>query len=117
MKISLNLNQNDYSTPEASREKAIDRDVEACKKNDWEAKTRLFQAFMPLLTSLAKKHTQETAMLNRYIEAGKEGLADAAKHFNPASNGKFQLFALNYIEQAMSRVNRPGFFARLFGRS
>jgi DNA-directed RNA polymerase sigma subunit (sigma70/sigma32) len=117
VKISLNLRQNDTSTPEANREKAIERDVEGCKKNDWEAKTRLIQAFMPLLTSLAKKHTQETALLNRYIEAGKEGLTDAAKNFNPNGGTKFQLFALNYIEQAMSRVNRLGFFARLFGRS
>lgn len=117
MKISLNLNQNDYITPEASRERAIERDVEACKKNDWEAKTRLIQAFMPLLTSLAKKRTQETATLNRYIEAGKLGLTNAAHHFNAAAGTKFQLFALDYIEQAMNRVNRPGFFARLFGRS
>lgn len=117
MKISLNLKQNDYTSPEASREKAIERDVEACKKNDWEAKSRLIQAFMPLLTSLAKKRTQETATLNRYIEAGKDGLADATKHYNHASGTKFQLFALNYIEQAMNRVNRPGFFARLFGQS
>lgn len=117
MKISLNLNQNDYSSPEANHEKAIDRDVEACKKNDWEAKTRLIQTFMPLLTSLAKKRTQETAVLNRYIEAGKDGLIDAAKHFNPSASMKFQLFALNYIEQAMNRVNRPGFFAKIFGRA
>ena len=117
MKISLNLNQNDYATPEATREKAIERDVEACKGNDWEAKTRLVHTFMPLLTSLAKKRTQDTAVLNRFIEAGKEGLADAARHYSSSSGKKFQLFALNYIEQAMNRVNRPGFFARIFGRS
>ena len=117
MKISLNLNQNDYASPEANREKRIERDVEGCKRNDWEAKTRLIQTFMPLLTSLAKKRTQETAVLNRYIEAGKIGLTEAAKHFNPSSSTKFQLFAFNYIEQAMNRVNSPGFFARLFGRS
>lgn len=117
MKISLNLNQDEHLTPEATREKAIERDVEACKKNDWEARTRLIQAFMPLLTSLAKKRTQETATMNRYIEAGKLGLGDAARHFNAAPGAKFQIFALNYIEQAMNRVNRPGFFARLFGRS
>jgi DNA-directed RNA polymerase specialized sigma subunit len=117
VKISLNLSQNDYSSPEATREKAIERDVEACNRNDWEAKTRLIQTFMPLLTSLAKKRTQETAILNRYIEAGKEGLTDAAQHFNASSTTKFQIFALNYIEQAMNRVNRPGFFARLFGRT
>jgi len=117
VKISLNLNQNDHTSPEVAREKAIDRDVEGCKKNDWEAKTRLIQTFMPLLLSLAKKRTQETATLNRYIEAGKDGLIDAARHYSPTSGTKFQLFAFNYIEQAMNRVNRPGFFARFFGRS
>jgi len=117
VKISLNLHQNDYATPEANREKSIGRDVEGCKKSDWEAKTRLIQTFMPLLTSLAKKRTQETATLNRYIEAGKIGLTEAAKHFNPSSGQKFQLYAFNYIEQAMNKVNRPGFLTRLFGRS
>ena len=116
MKIALNLKQNDYTTPEANREKAIERDVEACKKNDWEAKTRLIQAFMPLLTSLAKKRTQDTAPMNRLIEAGKEGLTDAARHYTQSSGVKFQLFALNYIEAHMDRLNQPGFFARLFGR-
>jgi len=117
VKIALNLKQNDYTTPEASREKAIERDVESCKKNDWEAKTRLIQIFMPLLTSLAKKRTLETAAMNRLIEAGKEGLTDAAKHYTPSSGIKFQLFALDYIEAEMNRLGRPSFYSRLFGRS
>lgn len=117
MKIALNLRQDDLVSPEAEREKAIDRDVEACRRNDWEAKTRLIQSFMPLLTSLSKRRTDDTATLNRYIEAGKEGLIDAAKHYKPHSaHGKFQVFALTYIESAMTRLDKPGFFARLFGR-
>ena len=117
MKIALNLRQEESGSPEAEREKAIERDVEACRRNDWEAKTRLVQTFMPLLTSLSKKRTQETATLNRYIEAGKEGLINATKHYKAPANGKFQVFALNYIEDQMDRLERPGFFARLFGRS
>lgn len=117
MKIALNLRQNETSNPEAEREKAIERDVEGCRRNDWEAKTRLIQGFMPLLTSLARKRSQETSSINRYIEAGKEGLVTAARHFKPSANVKFQVFALNYIENAMDRIDHPGFFARLFGRS
>ena len=118
MKIALNLRQDDVISPEAEREKFIERDVEACRRNDWEAKTRLIQAFIPLLTSLAKKRTQDTAVLNRYIEAGKEGLVDAARHYKSvAANGKFQVFALSYIEDAMTHLDKPGFFSRLFRRS
>lgn len=116
MKIALNLRQDESNHPEADREKAIVRDVEACKRSDWEAKTRLVQMFMPLMTSLAKKRTQDTAAHNRYIEAGKEGLATATKRFRPGSDGKFQVFALKFIDEAMERADKPGFFARLFGQ-
>lgn len=117
MKIALNLKRNDMDNPEADREKAIDRDAEACRRNDWEAKTRLVHAFMPLLTSLARKRATETADINRFIEAGKDGLVAATKHYKPGTSGKFQVFALNYIDEAMDRLARPSFFARLFGRS
>lgn len=116
MKISLNL-RNETTTPEMEREKAIERDVDACKRNDWEAKTRLIQHFMPLLTSLAKKRTQETVKFNRFIEVGKEGLVEAARHYKHGTPKKFQVFALDYIETNMDRIERPGFFARIFGRS
>ena len=116
VKIALNLKQHENPAPELELEKSIERDVESCKRNDWEAKTRLVQVFMPLLTSLAKKRSLETASINRYIEAGKEGLVNATRHYKP-TNGKFQVFALNYIENQMDRLDRPGFFSRLFGRS
>lgn len=118
MKIALNLNQKDTYIPDGEEhERSIERDQQACKRGDWEAKTRLIQAFMPLMTSLARKRTQDTAALNRYIEGGKEGLMSAVKHFKAGSTTKFEIFALSYIEDAMDRVTRPGFFARLFGRS
>jgi DNA-directed RNA polymerase specialized sigma subunit len=117
VKIALNLKQNDADNPEADREKAIERDADACRRNDWEAKTRLIHTFMPLLTSLAKKRATETADINRYIEAGKDGLVAATRHYKQGASGKFQVFALNYIENEMERLSRPGFFARLFGRS
>ena len=118
MKIALNLNQKDSYVPDGEEhERAIESDQQACRRGDWEAKTRLIQAFMPLMTSLAKKRSQDTAVINRYIEGGKEGLLSAVRHFKPGANAKFEIFALSYIEDAMDRVNRPGFFARLFGRA
>ncbi|MEI6150042.1 MAG: hypothetical protein WCS01_13160 [bacterium] len=117
MKIALNLSQNDTYTPDGEdQEMAITRDVRACKKGDWEAKARLIQAFMPLMTSVAKKRVTETTQVNRYLEAGKEGMMNAVRHYRPTSNAKFQIFALSYIEDAMDRIDRPGWLARLFGR-
>jgi DNA-directed RNA polymerase specialized sigma subunit len=117
VKIALNLNQKDTYVPDGlEHEKAIERDLQGCRRGDWEAKTRLIQAFMPLLTSLARKRSQDTAAINRYIEAGKEGLQTAARHFKAASNTKFEIFALTFIENAMDRTDRPGLLARLFGR-
>ena len=116
MKIALNL-RNESSHPDADREKAIERDADACRKNDWEAKTRLIHLFMPLMMSLAKKRSMDTTTINRYIEAGKDGLVTATRHYKSGADGKFQVFALNYIENAMNRVDHPSLFARLFGRS
>jgi DNA-directed RNA polymerase sigma subunit (sigma70/sigma32) len=118
VKIALNFKQEDAYVPDGvEQEKALERDVLACKRGDWEAKSRLFQTFMPLFTSIAKKRTQDTATINRYIEAGKDGLMNAVRHFKHGSSAKFQIFALVYIETAMDRINRPGLFAWLFKRS
>jgi DNA-directed RNA polymerase specialized sigma subunit len=117
VKIALNLMQNDpYAAPDANRERAIERDIADCKRNDWEAKTRLIQTFMPLMTSLARKRTQDTAEINRYIEAGKEGLLKAARQYRPGTGVKFEIFLLTYLEARMDRVDRPGLWARLLGR-
>jgi DNA-directed RNA polymerase specialized sigma subunit len=117
VKIALNLNQKDSYVPDGlEHEKAIERDVLACRRGDWEAKTRLTQAFLPLLTSLAKKRSQDTAAVNRYIEAGKEGIQAAVRHSKASSGTKFEIFALSFIENAMNRADRPGWLARLFGR-
>ena len=116
MKIALNLKQGDQYNQEQDREQTIERDVMSVKKSDWEAKTRLVQLFMPLLMSMAKKRVHEVAAINRYVEAGKEGLMAGVRHYKPGTGQKFEVFALSYIETAMDRVGRPGFFSRLFGR-
>lgn len=116
VKIALNLRQGDDYNQEQDREKAIERDVGLAKKGDWEAKSRIVHTFMPLLMSLAKKRSHEAAFINRKIETGKDGLMTAIRRYKPAANMKFEVFALTYIENAMDRSDRPGFFARLFGR-
>ena len=114
MKISLNLGQSDAYTSDADMEKALDRDVRACRKGDWEAKSRVVQSLMPLLTSLAKKRSTNITDINRYIECGKEGVLTAARNFKDTSHTKFQIFALRYVEEAMNHMDHPGLLARLF---
>jgi DNA-directed RNA polymerase sigma subunit (sigma70/sigma32) len=113
VKISLNLGQSDIYTSDVDKEKALGRDVLSCRKGDWEAKARVVNAFMPLLTSLAKKRASDSTSINRYIEQGKEGLMNAARHFKESSHTKFQIFAMSYIENAMDRVDHPGLFTRI----
>jgi DNA-directed RNA polymerase specialized sigma subunit len=116
VKIALNLNQDEHYTPDQDREQSIERDVLNVKKSDWEAKARLVQMFMPLLMSMAKKRTHETAIINRHIEVGKEGLMTAVRRYKPGAGQKFEVYALSYIESEMDRVSHPGLFARLFHR-
>jgi DNA-directed RNA polymerase specialized sigma subunit len=117
MKISLNLRTDEGASFSADQEKAIERDVLACKRNDWEAKARLVQRFMPLLTSLARKRASDTPTVNRYIEAGKAGLITGARKFRPGVDGKFPIFAVTYVEAEMDQASKPGLLARLFGRT
>jgi DNA-directed RNA polymerase specialized sigma subunit len=98
--------------------RALDHDIQSCKNGDWEAKARIFKQFMPLLLSLAKKRTSDNATINRYVEAGKNGLLHAANKYKPSVGAdRFQIFALDFIEAAMNKAEPgKGFFARLFGR-
>ena len=115
MKIPLNLMQEDGSFPQAEHERALESDVFACRQGDWEAKARLMQEFMPLMTSLAKRRAKETVLINQYIDAGKSGLTQATHRYRPSSRMKFQIFALGYIEKTMNQVGQPTFFNKLFG--
>jgi len=117
LKIALNMRQGEGDfNQEADREKTLERDIAAAKKGDWEAKTRLGRSFMPLFMSLARKRANETAAINRLIEAGRDGLLNAVRHYKPNTDMKFEVFALAYIENEMDKSDKPGFFARLFGR-
>ena len=119
MKISLKVGAQDtFSSGKQEELRLLDRDIVACSRGDWEAKNRLIKSFMPLFLSLAKKRTQETARINQYVEAGKNGLIAACKKYKASIGAdRFQIFALDFIEKSMNDADRPrGFFARLFGR-
>jgi hypothetical protein len=96
---------------------ASEHDIAAFQKGDWAAGDRLVQTFGSLLTSLAKERSTDPAVINKYIDAGKEGVLLAARKFKLSdSHARFQLFALDFIEECMDKVNKPkGFLARLFG--
>lgn len=118
MKIALNMGNREFHSEKQEQERILEHDIMACKNDDWEAKARLFRAFTPLLTQMAKKRSNDNAMINRYIEAGKNGIVVATKKFKPTIGAdRFQIFAIDFIEEQMNRVDhKGGFFARLFGR-
>jgi DNA-directed RNA polymerase specialized sigma subunit len=118
MKIALNMGQSVQPTSKDASDRALERDILAAKKGDWNAKHNLARTFTPLLTSLAEKRTNDVSNLNAYIDAGKQGLFKAAGKYKPSIGpDKFRIFALDFIETAMARVDRGGgFWSRLFGR-
>ena len=116
MKIPLKLSLNEQQSAAAAAAQSILRDVRAIKGGDWNAKNSLVRAFQPLLLSLSEKRAhQDAAKNNRYLDADKEGLFKAARKYREKSHGNnFQLFALDFIESAMDRVDKKGgFISRL----
>jgi len=117
MKIPLNMGQNGVVSDRITQNKILERDILNTKKGDWTAKANLAKTFSHLLRSLAEKRSNDPTQINTLIEAGKEGLFKAAAKFNVKTGAdRFHIFALDFVEKAMDKKLRPGFFARLFGR-
>ncbi|MBN1557511.1 MAG: hypothetical protein JW951_05125 [Lentisphaerae bacterium] len=118
MKIPLNLQNNGSPSSREAQTKVLERDVLAAKKGDWTAKNNVIRTFTPLLRRLAEKRTSDTAQINTYMEAGKAGLLKTInKYKRSLGPEKFQMVAVEYIEDAMDRAGkRGGIFSRLFGR-
>ena len=92
MKISLNMDTGGPDDKKQVRARALGRDILAAKSGDWNAKNNLVRSYMPLLTSLAQKRAGETAQVNVYVEAGKEGIYTAAKKYKKnMPPGEFQV--------------------------
>ena len=116
MKIPLSYSNNETLSAKSAQAKVLIRDVVAAKQGDWKAKNHLAQTFMPLITSLAQKRSNDKSEINRYIEAGKDGLFKAVKKYKDNKPEGFQLFALNFIEESMNKaIKGKGFFSKLFG--
>ncbi len=117
MNIALNgTKHSEAMSAPAARAKALEKDLAAAKRGDWEARHRVERALMPLLTTMAKKRASDNGSINSLIERGKEGISIAIKKFKAGTSGdRFQIFALPFIESRMDKTERPGFFARLFG--
>jgi len=121
MKIPLNVGGSDKGrSANRAQDAALEKDVAHAKRGDWEAKNRVVKAFTPLITDLAQKRAKnDTPLMNRYIDAGKEGVQKAIKKYRPGSANKFQLFVLDHIETSMgssSGGKGGGFFSKLFGK-
>ena len=117
MKIPLNMGDGGNTTA-AQKTQALGRLIKAAREGDWDAKSNLARQFTPLLTSLAEKRSSDIGEINNLIEAGKKGLYRAArksKAYAPAD--RFQIFALDFIEREMDRVQGGGggLLSRLFG--
>ena len=118
MRIPLRMTSDDGGTGKLAQPGIPERDVLATREGDFQAKARLLAAFLPLLNKLARERTADNATINRYVDAGKEGVLAAVRKYKPKGGaGEFQIFALDFIESAMDSVTKPrGFLARLFGR-
>ena len=118
MKIPLNMGNNNGQSGKAAQLKTLEREILATKKGDWNAKNNLVRTFTPLLTSLAEKRTSNQGQKNKLIDAGKEGLFNAARRYKETMGAdRFQVFALDFIEESMDNMDKKvGFFAKLFGR-
>ena len=116
MKISLNISGTDEQTTKVAENNAMERLLLSVKQGDWEARELLLQRYRPLMLSLVQKRATDTASQNKFMEAAKAGLLEAASRYTHSIQpDRFQIFALDYIEASMNRSERGGFFARLFG--
>ncbi len=117
MKIALNMDELSSGDKKATEGKALEKLILATGNGDFEARDTLYQHYLPLLTSLAKKRTSNVAEINQFIERGKAGLITATRKYKTSiGSDKFKLFALNYIEKSMDAGSgKGGLFSRLFG--
>ncbi len=118
MKIGLNMSGNEASDDKAAQRRRLQHTILNAKKGDWQARDLLAKEFHPLLTSLAEKRSVDDTARAKYFDAGKAGLQNAAKKYKPTVGpDKFRIFALDFIEASMDRVDGGGgFFSKLFGK-
>lgn len=117
MKISLNLNEHAHDGSSEIKGSTLEKLLLAAQKGDAQARDHLVQNYMPLLQNLAKKRGPcEQAELNERILKAKKGFLRAiSKYKKSVGPGRFRLFALDYIDQALSSSS-GGLLSKLFGK-
>ncbi len=120
MKIPLRTGGEGLSGKATPHTNISESDILAAKRGDWAARANLTKALHPLLLTLAHKRASDPTLLGELLEAGRQGVIQAAKHYKPSLGaGRFSVFALDYIEVCMEEVlkkPRKGFWHRLFFR-
>ena len=114
MKIPLNIGNMHAQSNKSAHTSSIEKDVVAIQKGDWKAKDSLSKTFMTLLTQYAEKRSSDPEEIASLIERGKQGIEKAAKKFKMEPGANFQIFVINFIEDAMDKKG-GGFFSKLFG--
>ena len=124
MKIALNMGQTEPPS-RTTHLRALEQDILAAQKGDWNAKSNLVHTFTSLLNTLAEKRSTDRMQINQLVETGKVGLYAAAKKYKPSIGPeRFQILALDFIEKCMDQAvsrnfRKPGlgtWFTGLFGR-
>ncbi|MBT3192402.1 MAG: hypothetical protein HN341_07590 [Verrucomicrobia bacterium] len=116
MSIGANLRSEGGQTAATARTQALEKDLQAAKRGDWEARHRIESMLNPILTERAKKRASSNAEVNALIEAGKKGIATAIKKYKTSTGAdRFQIFAVSFIEDKMDKPSSGGFFSRIFG--
>ncbi len=118
MKIPLTGSMDTSTSGPAARAKALQKDILAAKRGDWEARHRVERSLQPVLQNMAHKRTQDNAEFNALMEAGKKGILTAIRKVDKHISGdRFQIFALPFIEAQMDKSGQSGWLAKLFGKS
>ena len=113
--MAIHLNDGSGMSAADARIKNLERDLQAAKRGDWEAKKRVLLYMKPVLQDMATKRASTNEQINALLEAGSDGVAQAIKKFKIKSGAdRFQIFALSFIEDKMDNPSKGGFFSRLF---
>ena len=118
MKIGLHMPGVEGESDQTVENRVLANLILSAKQGDWEARNALTQKFIPLLTSLAEKRSEDPVAINKYIEVGKQGVLAATKKYKPSIGPeKFRIFAVDFIEDNMDRAGKGGgLLSRLFGK-
>lgn len=118
MKIALNMGTQRDSTGATAQDRQLERDLLAAAQGDWSARQNVVKAFRPLIASLAEKRTRDPRKVAELIQAGTDGVGQAAKKYKAEMGPhKFRVAVVDYIEQSMDKAAKGSWLSRLFGKS